>query len=135
MPLEDRDGRALAAARTLGERLHREVPELEAGIGVSAGPTVAGNVGAARRFEYTVIGDPVNEAARLTELAKAAPGRVVANAALLKHASEAETDRWEAGETVTLRGLAEGTRMATPRSAIVDSSRRGGPPGGLASGS
>jgi adenylate cyclase len=113
--LQDRDGRALAAARALGERLRREVPELEAGIGVSGGPAVAGNVGAARRFEYTVIGDPVNEAARLTDLAKAVPGRVVANAALLKRASEAEADRWEAGETVTLRGLGHGTRVAVPR--------------------
>jgi len=28
------------------------------GIGVSAGTAVAGNIGAAQRFEYTVIGDP-----------------------------------------------------------------------------
>jgi adenylate cyclase len=130
VPLEDRDGRALAAARALAERLRREVPELEAGIGVSGGPAVAGNVGAVRRFEYTVIGDPVNEAARLTELAKAVPERVMANAALLKRASEAEADRWEAGETVTLRGLVEGTRVATPRSAKADSSRPGVPPSG-----
>jgi adenylate cyclase len=115
MPLEDRDGRALAAARTLGERLRHEVPELEAGIGVSAGPAVAGNVGAARRFEYTVIGDPVNEAARLTEVAKSVRGRVVANAALVERSTEAEANHWEAGETMTLRGLSGGTQVAMPR--------------------
>ncbi len=67
--LEDAAGCALAAARELSVRLQAESP-LEAGIGVSAGEVVAGNVGAAERFEYTVIGDPVNEAARLTEVAK-----------------------------------------------------------------
>jgi adenylate cyclase len=65
-PLDDPAGRALAAARELSRRLEAEGP-LAAGIGVSAGEVVAGNVGAAERFEYTVIGDPVNEAARLTE--------------------------------------------------------------------
>jgi adenylate cyclase len=127
-PLEDRDGRALAAARTLAKRLRREVPELDAGIGVSGGPAVAGNVGAAQRFEYTVIGDPVNEAARLTELAKSVPGRVVANAALLERASEAEAEHWEAGEAVTLRGLAEDARVAIPRSAAADRSGSRPPP-------
>src|SRR5919202_6552380 len=57
-------GDALRAARLLAERLDREVPEVDFGIGVSAGRAVAGNVGAEHRFEYTVIGDPVNEAAR-----------------------------------------------------------------------
>ena len=117
MPLEDRSGRALAAARVLGERLRREVPDLEAGIGVSGGAAVAGNVGAARRFEYTVIGDPVNEAARLAELAKSVRGHVVASAALLEDAFQAEADHWEGGETTRLRGLARDTRAATPRSA------------------
>ena len=65
-----------------------ELPELDAGIGVSAGPAVAGNIGAEERFEYTVIGDPVNEAARLCELAKKRPERVLASDAALERAGE-----------------------------------------------
>ncbi len=67
---DDPAGDALRAARTLAQRLEREVREIGFGIGVSAGLAVAGNVGSEQRFEYTVIGDPVNEAARLCDLAK-----------------------------------------------------------------
>ena len=56
-----------------------EVPECEAGIGVAAGQAVAGNVGAKERFEYTVIGEPVNEAARLCELGEEQPSRLLAS--------------------------------------------------------
>jgi adenylate cyclase len=103
---------ALAAARTLASRLDRDgLPD--AGIGVSAGEVVAGNIGAAHRLEYTVIGDPVNEAARLTELAKQEPGRVLASAAAVAAAGE-EAERWELGEGVRLRGRSETTRLARP---------------------
>ncbi len=71
---DDPAGQALCAARELAERLEREVPEIGFGIGVSAGRAVAGNVGSEHRFEYTVIGDPVNEAARLSDLAKERSG-------------------------------------------------------------
>lgn len=67
---------ALAAARELRFKLN-DITGLDVGIGVSAGLAVAGNIGAAERFEYTVIGDPVNEASRLTELAKLRPSRVL----------------------------------------------------------
>jgi adenylate cyclase len=106
---------ALAAGRALHDRLARELPEADAGIGLSAGSVVAGNVGAAERFEYTVIGDPVNEAARLTELAKGTPARLLASEAILERAGAAEAGRWELGEQVTLRGRDRVTRLATPR--------------------
>ena len=77
VPREDAAACALAAARDLARRLPKEAPELEAATGVSAGTAVAGNIGSEHRFEYTVIGDPVNEAARLCELAKERDGLVV----------------------------------------------------------
>ena len=111
-PLADQEVRALRAARTLGRRLREEVPEIRAGVGVSAGEAVAGNVGAAQRYEYTVIGDPVNEAARLTELAKDQPSLVVANAAML---ADDEADHWRALEPVVVRGRARPTAIAVPQ--------------------
>jgi adenylate cyclase len=110
----DPAGAALAAARTLRTRLERELPDVEAAIGVSAGPVVAGNVGAAERYEYTVIGDPVNEAARLTELAKQDPNRLLASGAAVERARDRERARWRAGDAVTLRGRELPTVVATP---------------------
>jgi len=113
-PLPDCAGAALAAARELAAELADRMPEVTAGIGVSAGDAVAGNVGDPRRFEYTVIGDPVNEAARLTELAKSRGG-VAASGAALDLASGEEAARWERGAAVVLRGRSAATEIATPR--------------------
>ncbi|WP_344021511.1 adenylate/guanylate cyclase domain-containing protein [Pseudonocardia kongjuensis] len=113
MDLDDAPGAALSAARCLGRRLAAEMPEIEAGIGVSAGDAVAGNIGDPRRYEYTVIGDPVNEAARLTELAKSVPGGVVA-AARAVDAAGREARHWRAGREVVLRGRDTPTPVHTP---------------------
>ena len=56
--LDDRAGRALAAARAVARRLPTEVPELAAGIGVAYGPAVAGNIGDERRFEEPALCEP-----------------------------------------------------------------------------
>ena len=111
---EDPAGCALAAGRVLAARLDTELPGTTAGIGISAGDAVAGNVGDVRRYEYTVIGDPVNEAARLTELAKTVPGRVLAAAAAVEMAADEEAARWELGDPTVLRGRTAPTRLATP---------------------
>ncbi|MCB0949912.1 MAG: HAMP domain-containing protein [Mycobacterium sp.] len=112
--LKHPEDESLAAAREIGRRLRREVPECEAGIGVAAGNMVAGNVGARERFEYTVIGEPVNEAARLSELAKDEPARLLASAAVVHSATENESVHWTLGKTVMLRGHDGQTRLATP---------------------
>ena len=114
-PSPDPAGQALCAARSLAERLEREVPEIGFGIGVSAGRAVAGNVGAEHRFEYTVIGDPVNEAARLSDLAKERQERVIASDAALDRAAPSERESWEMGERTVLRGRLDATGLALPR--------------------
>ncbi|HXH59174.1 adenylate/guanylate cyclase domain-containing protein [Iamia sp.] len=130
----DPAGSALAAARNLARRLEAEVPDCQAGIGVDAGPAVAGNIGAEERFEYTVIGDPVNAAARLSERAKAVPGRVLASGEAVAAADRREAARWGPGQVVTLRGRDAPTVLhhpagasAAPRGAraVVDRSDRG----------
>jgi adenylate cyclase len=112
--LECPEDDALAAARAISDRLAAEMTELKAGIGVAAGQVVAGNVGAKERFEYTVIGEPVNEAARLCELAKSHSGRILATENTVQGASESERAHWSLGETVTLRGHDQPTRLASP---------------------
>src|SRR6478752_4259608 len=102
--LDHPEADALAAGRAIARRIREEVPECDAGIGVASGEAVAGNVGAKERFEYTFIGEPVNEAARLCELAKSTPRHLLASSETVQNAGESERGHWTFGDTVTLRG-------------------------------
>jgi adenylate cyclase len=87
-PLEQPDhaDRALAAAREMiGPRLERfndALAERELGdgfrmgVGVNSGPIMSGQVGSARRVEYTAIGDTTNTAARLEGMTKGTPNMI-----------------------------------------------------------
>jgi adenylate cyclase len=80
IPLDDHADRALAAAREMLAvrlpRFNRRVRErtlgngFEMGIGLNSGLFIAGNVGSARRLEYTVYGDTVNTASRIEGMTK-----------------------------------------------------------------
>jgi adenylate cyclase len=115
-PIEhpDASGGALAAARELHDELLPVIGSAEFGIGVSSGRAIAGHIGAQARFEYTVIGDPVNEAARLTELAKLEDGHVLASAVAVSGALDAEALCWDVAEVVALRGRNAPTQLARP---------------------
>lgn len=110
--LPDSASHSLKAARELRQELRGL--ELDAGIGVASGHVVAGHIGGQDRFEYTVIGDAVNTAARLTELAKNTPGRVLTNTSTLNEANEVEQARWTRMKSIELRGRNKMTQLARP---------------------
>lgn len=76
MEKEDDAERAILAAKKmreelLGIRAQRGIQgKFNIRIGINTGRVVAGNIGSPKRMDYTVIGDPVNIAARLEAVAE-----------------------------------------------------------------
>jgi class 3 adenylate cyclase len=112
LPITDPASAAMATARALTAELRR-LP-VDFGIGVSAGPVFAGNIGAANRYEYTVVGDAVNEAARLADRAKEFDSRALCSGAVWVKADPVEQTHWAARGEATLRGRSDATAIYEP---------------------
>jgi adenylate cyclase len=64
-------GMIAANVQNLNELLAHDLPDpIRFGIGIHAGTAIAGDIGYERYVTFTVIGDPVNVAARLQDLTK-----------------------------------------------------------------
>ncbi|MGB3708734.1 adenylate/guanylate cyclase domain-containing protein [Gordonia sp. (in: high G+C Gram-positive bacteria)] len=117
-PLANPAESALMAARKLGVKLSEGLP-LEWGMAVSYGTVFAGNIGARTRYEYTVIGDSVNESARLSDRAKEGYSPVYATGIAVGHAGAEEASHWRRVDRVTLRGRPEPTEVFAPRELLT----------------
>ena len=107
---------AIAASAAIADRVgklntalaHALVEPIRFGVGIHAGVTVAGAIGYERHAQFTVIGDPVNVAARLQDLTKAMACEVLMSQEVYEHAGFAP-DALPAHE-VEMRGREAGVK-------------------------
>jgi len=91
------------AQMNASELTGRGVPALEVSIGLSFGEVLVGDLGSDERRDYTALGDAVNVAARLQELAKTQDATVLMTRAFARRLSAAPSDLRDLGEQ-PLRG-------------------------------
>lgn len=115
---EDDPERAIRAALAMQVAVKEvEIPmmpgvHLQAGIGITTGEVVAGNVGSERRMHYAVVGDSVNVASRLQSAA--GPGQILVDERT--HDAVSDLVEWQDLGTLRLAGHGDWVRTFSVRS-------------------
>ncbi|MFI9404270.1 adenylate/guanylate cyclase domain-containing protein [Nocardia sp. NPDC052316] len=114
LPRPDHADRALAAALDVAAAVRRAPgQELQIGIGLNSGQVIAGNIGGAGRFDYSVIGDAVNVAARV-EAATRETGDTVLLSEHTRRLLHAEPDELIARPGIALKGKTAPVTLYAP---------------------
>jgi adenylate cyclase len=70
LDLEDHETKAVMAAQEIMSKMEEANLGIKIGIGCNSGYAILGNLGSNTRFDYTAIGDAVNQAARYESATK-----------------------------------------------------------------
>ena len=116
LDVEDHARKAQMAAlemREALEKLNEELkaegkPEIHTGVGINTGPCVVGNMGSDTRFDYSVLGDAVNLAARLESSCKEYDTDLI-----ISEHSMVEGYDYEFIDEVTVKGKSEPVKIYT----------------------
>lgn len=123
LPSVDHADRAVDAALAMvsavklfnRQRVSQGKPALRVRIGIDSGLAVAGDLGTPFRGAYTAVGDSVNVASRLQELARDLPHDVVLGPGT---AQEAQRHRLRFLGEISLRGRKKSMQIFTPEALI-----------------
>ena len=87
--VENHEQKAIETALQIRHAMQEAQLDIEIGIGINSGEIVAGNMGSASRFEYSVLGDACNLAARLESSCKTVgKNLVIGEATISKYEGE-----------------------------------------------
>jgi len=107
---------AVEAAVRIAEAVEQRYgSELRVGMGVNSGPVMVGTVGGGGRLEFTVIGDPVNVAARVEEVTRDTGDAVLLTESTRALLSEKWRGQLDARGSMPLKGKSEPVALYTLR--------------------
>lgn len=87
------------------------LPNIKVGIGINSGEALVGNMGSDQRFDYSVIGDPVNLAARLESASKTLGHTLIVGEATKKVIDDKFS--FEFVDSITVKGKTEPVNVYT----------------------
>jgi len=112
--MSDHAERAVKAARCAVEKVNTgDDHGLRVGVGVNTGRVIAGTVGGGGRVDFTVIGDPVNTAARVEQLTRKTDSDLLITGATYQ-ALDGKGEEWTELPEMELEGKREPVPVFAP---------------------